>query len=187
MLKPSALTAPMWAAILRRESVAALSFTQPWASLVATGAKCYETRSWAKSYRGPLAIHAAKKLPDDFAEICYDKPFQACLQASGYQEHEANGQNPWQLETGQILAIAWLDRVVQTTLEFRSGLSEQEQSFGNFAPGRYAWHFSHIYRLQTPQPARGSLNIWQWQPSEAAIQEFQAQLALALTTTGGTH
>lgn len=38
----------------------ALSLTQPWASLVAVGAKRIETRSWRTSYRGPLAIHAAK-------------------------------------------------------------------------------------------------------------------------------
>lgn len=38
----------------------ALSLWQPWASLVAIGAKTIETRSWSTSYRGPLAIHAAK-------------------------------------------------------------------------------------------------------------------------------
>ena len=41
----------------------ALSLTQPWASLVVIGAKCYETRSWATNYRGPLAIHASKGFP----------------------------------------------------------------------------------------------------------------------------
>lgn len=39
-----------------------LSLTQPWATLVAIGAKRIETRIWATSYRGPLAIHAAKGL-----------------------------------------------------------------------------------------------------------------------------
>ena len=37
----------------------ALSVWQPWASLLASGAKKYETRSWATHYRGPIAIHAA--------------------------------------------------------------------------------------------------------------------------------
>lgn len=37
----------------------ALTIWQPWASLLACGAKQYETRSWATSYRGPIAIHAA--------------------------------------------------------------------------------------------------------------------------------
>lgn len=38
----------------------AITLTQPWATLVAIGAKRIETRSWATRYRGPLAIHAAK-------------------------------------------------------------------------------------------------------------------------------
>ncbi len=37
----------------------AITIWQPWASLIACGAKQYETRSWATSYRGPIAIHAA--------------------------------------------------------------------------------------------------------------------------------
>ena len=39
----------------------ALSLHQPWAWLVATGQKHYETRSWGTPYRGPLAIHAGKE------------------------------------------------------------------------------------------------------------------------------
>lgn len=41
----------------------AVTLWQPWASLVAIGAKTIETRSWATSYRGPLAIHAAARKP----------------------------------------------------------------------------------------------------------------------------
>jgi hypothetical protein len=36
-----------------------LTMTEPWASLVACGAKRIETRSWGTDHRGPLAIHAA--------------------------------------------------------------------------------------------------------------------------------
>jgi hypothetical protein len=37
----------------------ALSVRQPWADLVARGAKAVETRSWRTSYRGALAIQAS--------------------------------------------------------------------------------------------------------------------------------
>ena len=40
----------------------ALPVTQPYATLVALGAKHIETRSWSTRYRGPLAIHAGKGL-----------------------------------------------------------------------------------------------------------------------------
>ncbi len=45
----------------------AITIWQPWASLLACGAKQYETRSWATSYRGPIAIHAAKKNVLDYS------------------------------------------------------------------------------------------------------------------------
>lgn len=42
----------------------AISLWQPWASLMVSGLKKIETRSWATNYRGPLLIHAAlKELP----------------------------------------------------------------------------------------------------------------------------
>ena len=39
----------------------ALSVRQPWASLIASGKKTIEVRSWRTHYRGPLLICAAKK------------------------------------------------------------------------------------------------------------------------------
>jgi hypothetical protein len=37
----------------------AISLWQPWASAIALRLKSNETRGWATTYRGPLAIHAA--------------------------------------------------------------------------------------------------------------------------------
>lgn len=36
----------------------ALTISQPYASLIASGEKFIENRTWERSYRGPLAIHA---------------------------------------------------------------------------------------------------------------------------------
>jgi hypothetical protein len=50
----------------------AISFWQSWASLIACGAKPYETRDWAPptSLIGqPIAIHAAKKIDKDAAQF----------------------------------------------------------------------------------------------------------------------
>lgn len=47
----------------------AISLWQPWASLVAVGAKKIETRSWATKYRGSLAIHATKKWNLELSEM----------------------------------------------------------------------------------------------------------------------
>ena len=40
----------------------ALSLWQPHGQAIALGLKPFETRGWSTDYRGPLAIHAAKKL-----------------------------------------------------------------------------------------------------------------------------
>lgn len=66
-----------------------LTLTQPWASLVALGAKHIETRSWSTSYRGPIAIHAGAGLgafgtkPVEqraaFFKLCYSEPFVTVL------------------------------------------------------------------------------------------------------------
>ena len=51
--------------------VKALTLWQPWASLIGYGAKTIETRSWSTEYRGPLAIHAAKRpTRDDEMRAC---------------------------------------------------------------------------------------------------------------------
>lgn len=36
----------------------AITVQQPWAQLIAVGAKAFETRAWKTNYSGPLAIHA---------------------------------------------------------------------------------------------------------------------------------
>ena len=40
-----------------------LTIRQPWAQLIAVGAKTIETRPFSTKYRGPLAIHAGKAWP----------------------------------------------------------------------------------------------------------------------------
>src|SRR6266567_3747703 len=68
--------------------IPALTLTQPFATLVAGGAKHLETRSWSTSYRGPLAIHAAKGFPADAEALCEVSPFREALLALGYSRGE---------------------------------------------------------------------------------------------------
>lgn len=43
----------------------ALSIMQPWAWLIVNGHKDIENRDWATKFRGPVAIHAGKKMDGD--------------------------------------------------------------------------------------------------------------------------
>lgn len=53
----------------------AISLWQPWASLIACGAKPFETRHWAPPREligQPIAIHAAKKIDKQAAQLAQD-------------------------------------------------------------------------------------------------------------------
>lgn len=63
--------------------VKALSLWQPWASLLVHGHKRVETRGWPTSFRGPLLIHAAKRLDDEQGEICHQEPFRSAIETLG--------------------------------------------------------------------------------------------------------
>lgn len=53
----------------------AITLMQPWASLIALGAKRYETRSWKTHYRGPLAIHSSRDFSKASRALCHCEPF----------------------------------------------------------------------------------------------------------------
>lgn len=136
--------------------VKALSLTQPWATLVALGAKQIETRSWYTSYRGPLVIHAAKAFPAEARDICNTEPFQEAL-------HEV----PRPLPLGAGLCLVELVACVETTKLFKLGVlgikpMPQEIYFGNFSPGRWAFALKLIRVFEKPVERQGSLSIWDW-------------------------
>src|SRR5690348_15807140 len=56
-----------------------LPLRQPWAQLMAIGAKTIETRSWATGYRGLVAIHAAQKFTAEMRERIEGEPFRSAL------------------------------------------------------------------------------------------------------------
>lgn len=137
-----------------------LSLTQPYASLVALGVKRFETRSWSTSYRGPLAIHAAKGLSPvggrrGLAQLC-GRPH--CWEALSGQHTFA----PALLPRGAIVAVASLT-VVHRTEDVRHSLGpdhERELAFGDFGDGRYAWRLDDVVALPQPIACRGALGLW---------------------------
>lgn len=142
----------------------ALTLTQPWASLVALGAKRIETRSWRTPYRGSLAIHAAKGFPKWARDTCLDSPF----------DKELAGD---ELRTGVVLCTCRLiacvptrelqeNRVIEVDHIAGCGdffMSDLERAFGDYSPGRWAWLLADVKRLETPIPAKGALGLWVWE------------------------
>jgi hypothetical protein len=137
----------------------ALTLTQPWATLVAIGAKKIETRSWSTSYRGPLAIHAAKGFPQDAQHMCFREPFRHFLSDYVTLNESYFGRHNFPL--GAIVATCELVKVVNIS-SFTERPDEPEYYFGNYSDGRYMWYLENVVALPEPIPAKGALSLWEW-------------------------
>lgn len=115
----------------------ALSLWQPWASLIADGRKKTETRHWEMLYRGPLAIHAAKKV---------DRTACATF-----------GYNPDTIPRGAVLCVV----VVQGCVRFPHRLVPPD-NYGDFTPGRFGFLLSMLERYDHPIIAVGHQGLWEW-------------------------
>lgn len=157
----------------------ALTLTQPWATLVAIGAKHIETRSWATSYRGPLAIHAGKGLaPVGGRAGLYDLAFS---DPEGYFYPALRQANVFcidDLPRGAIVATCELVAVLrtentpigvrgETAIIDSAGeyhtiiMTDQEVAFGDYSPGRRAWILADVKILPEPIPVKGALSLWE--------------------------
>ena len=143
-------------------SIKALTIWQPWATLLVGGPKKYETRSWATSYRGPIAIHAAKRAPDLVKKIIPPLVLEYIMRHLG-------GRSLEELPTGSIIGMAELVACHPIDDMFLSSLCEGEERLGDYALGRYAWEFKDMHALEAPIPARGGQRIWNWRPDPAPL------------------
>jgi hypothetical protein len=127
----------------------ALSLQQPYATLVAIGAKRWETRSWRTRYRGPLAIQASlgnRPLPGAPQAL-------AALQAAGFPDLGA-------LPHGVVVAVCELVDCVR--VEQVTGFSALEREVGDFSAGRFAWRLEAVRPRALALPVRGHLGLWTW-------------------------
>ena len=175
----------------------AITMYQPWASLLACGAKKYETRSWPTNYRGPIAIHAATRKPDTRGMSA--STVHAMVQAVRplvVQDARTTMYLPLEmLPRGVIIATAELVECwhivhhpgtdVDQAKHIQVGAehwvtdkhdpnfgrffvpTEQEMLFGDWEPGRYAWEFANMTMLLEPIPAKGRQRIWNWEGGPA--------------------
>ena len=124
----------------------AVTISQPWASLVAIGAKTIDTRPYATSYRGLLAIHAAKTYPS------VDDPYYRALLIAAGMAVDA-------LPCGKIIAVGRLaacERITPATCP-----CYPEYAFGIFTPGWYAWKIDDIRPLKRLPPFKGHRGVWE--------------------------
>jgi len=154
-----------------------LTLTEPWALLVAIGAKRIETRSWGTSYRGPLAIHAAKGLTKWAKQFMMEPVCCKAVASLGFMARAWCPAYP----LGAVIATCKLIDCVQMR-ELSYGLDGQpvgiigqytnmltdrpnERELGEYSVGRYAWILSGVQCFEKPIPATGALGLWEWKPA----------------------
>jgi hypothetical protein len=120
----------------------ALSLWQPWATAIALQLKKIETRGWYTSYRGPLAIHAAKRWTVEEREFLED------MQELHFFPTGVD------VPLGAIVAVVNLENCVRT--EKLLSISTLEESWGNYGPERFGFMLSNIRALPEPIPFRGA-------------------------------
>jgi len=130
-----------------------LSIQEPFASLIKENKKTIETRSWKTSYRGELYIHASITKSDlntkneTFLKLISTLP----------------------ITPGHIICKCQLIDCVYMTEEYIENMKKnnyQEYICGYYEEGRYAWILEKIEPLKDPIPAKGKLNIWNFEKKE---------------------
>jgi activating signal cointegrator 1 len=150
--------------------VKAISLTQPWASLIAFGAKRIETRSWTTSFHGQVAIHAAKGLGPvggkrGLYQQCIEQPFRDVIAQAFASSPEEAFDAVQALPLGAIVAVATLVCVRRIDINLRAQILAQtitphEIDFGNYETGRYAWFLENILPLKEVVPCKGARQLW---------------------------
>ena len=109
----------------------AISVKQPWASLIASGKKTIELRSWPITYRGPLVIVS-----------------------SASPDRDALGR--FELASApRGVTVALVDVV-----DVRPALAaDQRAALGDILPGEYAWCLER-FRPLAPVRVRGRLGLY---------------------------
>lgn len=128
-----------------------LSIIEPWATLIKEKKKFIETRSWKTAYRGELYIHAScKKIKMSDAHTIELLKLIPNV-SMGY---------------GKIICKCQLVDCVYMDQAFLDKIQDNKQEFlcGDFSLGRYAWILENVEPLNEPIPAKGHLNIWNYEP-----------------------
>jgi activating signal cointegrator 1 len=135
-----------------------LSLLQPWATLVITGVKKYEVRSWQTKYRGALLIHASAKKPSRRERLFFEG-------ADYFRDYiDSMDHLPYGAIIGEVNLVAihetgWLLQHLETDPYHPWS---RELVFDDYTPGRFAWKLTEARELGYVLPLKGTLGLWEY-------------------------
>lgn len=122
-----------------------LTIKQPWASLIMSGYKRFEFRSWRTKYRGELLIHAGKSLNKEEA-----------LRLKEYL--------PEELPHGKILGKVNIVDCIKCDQAFKDMcLAENKEVYAKSPfEETYAWQLDDAQIFEHPIEIKGNLGLWNY-------------------------
>jgi hypothetical protein len=149
----------------------ALTVYQPYAALIAIGAKPYEFRPRRLNYRGTVAIHAGKKDPHK-TPLLELQGFEAAVNKA-FEASDAWSMLP----LGAVIAVVDIVDCERITAAHGSDWAQTVTSagainfisndyliFGNPKIGDFAYRIDNIRRLPHPIPCRGQQGLFTLPP-----------------------
>jgi len=121
----------------------ALTICQPFAHLIATGAKWVENRVWATKYRGPIGIHAGKS------------------QKFMHEARPADHRDSNDMRFGAMVAVAEL----VACHELRSLPEDHPVRSHKHTEGPFCFELQRVRRIK-PIPMLGKQSLWNWEPPQ---------------------
>lgn len=137
----------------------ALSLWQPHAHAIALGLKPYETRDWPTKYRGPLAVHAAKRPWEDVGD--WHREARLRIRSGIACCHETIGP----MAFGAVVCVADVVDCIPTR-ELRGSIPPEHEFWGDFSDGergmgRFAFKLQNVRVLKEPFYVRGQQGLWE--------------------------
>ena len=135
-----------------------ISIWQPFASLAVKGFKVFETRTWpapASIIGQTIGIASTKDI----------KPVQrAYFDEDLFSDYYAGtGMPPLDdLPCGYLLGTVTVDGCEVMTEEFMEEVSDEEQAYGHWERGNFAWRLTDRMELEHPIPIRGAQGLYDW-------------------------
>ena len=121
-----------------------LTIKEPWATLIISGYKMYEFRSWKTNYRGKILIHAGMSLEEEYVPR--------------FKEYDLK------YSSGAIIGEATLTDCILVNDDFNRKLLEINPIvYGTSKHTRnYAWKFENVIKYEKTIPCRGKLGLWNY-------------------------
>jgi hypothetical protein len=141
----------------------ALTLWQPWASLIAAGAKSHEFRSWPAPrwvVGQRIAIHAGarkvrmRELVEILDSAIYEPGFNGLDVAKVLDV--CDRKEPHDFILSAVVCTAVIGNPISPEEVARKNDSTRHEHFN------WAWPLTAVERFEPPVPARGAQGFWEW-------------------------